>query len=624
MIENRVLPFPDPQPRGGDTWQIGSVRFPLWVDDQDFPYRPRLAIAVSADTGLIGSSDPVPPDEAGPGLALAAIDKLAEIVGARPAKIEVSETELVDALAKSTEDEGVVVEYRDDLPLLADPLREMYRGIVEDHPYDAANQVPGVTIAHLRAFAEAAAVFETAAPWRLLDSTDIIEVEAPRPAPNLRFASVLNAHAERGMAFSEERSLLDSVADDEEEEFARLANDAVWAVTFYDPWDLPIAEHDAWLDEELATDSEGRIPTAVQFGPKRRVRRASPKMLAFFEGFFLALAETTEDELDSGRWRKTVETSRGTLSLGLSLPDILCPPAPAANMVQPFNPLRFAAMMDGVRDLLAGQDFESEEEMRAFLENQVMGKELPPPAITGPEDEARELAIEAMDTPGRRGVALARRALKIDPDSPTAHLALAERARDLSTAIDRFRGAVAAAERALGPEYFAEEVGSFWLIPETRPYMEALKGLGDALWLDGQREEAVRHYSELIRLNPNDNQSIRDRLAPALIVLGDDEAVEDLLSRYEEDFTAAHRFNLALATFRRSGDGRTSRESLADAVEANRHVPDLLLGRLEVSSPIPDTYTLGSPDEAVLYFLEAKEAWAETPGALEWLAKRVD
>lgn len=234
-------------------------------------------------------------------------------------------------------------------------------------------------------------------------------------------------------------------------------------------------------------------------------------MLAFFEGFFLALAETTEDELDSGRWKKTVETSQGKLRLGLSLPDILSPPAPAAGVCRPFNPLRSAGMMEGIRDLLAGQDFESEEEMRAFLENEVMGKELPPPAITGPQDEARELAIEAMDTPGRRGVGLARR---------------------------------------------------------------------------------------------------------ALIARGDDEAAEDLLSRYEEDITAAHHFNLAMATFRRSGDGQASRERLGDAVAANRHAPELLLGRLEVPHSIPDTYILGSADEAVLYFLEAEEAWDETPGAL--------
>ena len=92
---------------------------------------------------------------------------------------------------------------------------------------------------------------------------------------------------------------------------------------------------------------------------------------------------------------------------------------------------------------------------------------LPDPKVEGPKDEARNLALDAMDTPGRRGMALARRALRVDPDSPTAHLALAQRARDPETAVERYREAVASAERSLGPEIFHEQVGSFWLISET-------------------------------------------------------------------------------------------------------------------------------------------------------------
>ncbi len=623
MTKNIILPFP-PRKTDGDTWQVGYVRFPGWTDDQDPPYRPRLAIAVSAETGLIGSSDLVHPTDVGPELALSAMDSLAEVMGRRPAKIEVSEPALADALATSTEDERVIVECRPDLPLMAEPLREMYREIAREEPFDAATAVPGVTLDLLRAFAEAAAVFHDAAPWRLLDSNDIIEVEAPRPAPNVRYACVLNAQGERGLAFSGERSLMEPNETDEEEGFARLADDSVWSVTYFVPWELPIIEHDLWLDEGLPTDPGGRIPAAVQFGPKRRVRRASPKMLGFFEGCFRALAETTEDELDSGEWRKLVETSQGKLSLGLSLPDILSPPAPAAGEVPPFNPLRSAAMMDGIRDLLAGQTFESEEDMRVFLENEVMGKELPPPPNEGPEDVARDLAIDAMDTPGRRGVALARQALKIDPDSSIAHLALALHTRDPKTAIERFRQAVAMAERALDPNRFIEDVGSFWLISETRPYMEAVKGLADALWLDGQRREAVEHYAELIRLNPNDNQGIRDRLAPALLAVGDDEAAEELLDRYADDITAAHQYNRALASFRRKGKAKASKKRLDEAIETNPDVPDLLLGRLDPPSVLPDTYAIGSIEEAVFYFLEAEEVWRETPGALDWLSSALD
>ena len=162
------------------------------------------------------------------------------------------------------------------------------------------------------------------------------------------------------------------------------------------------------------------------------------------------------------------------------------------------------------------------------------------------------------------------------------------------------------------------------MISETRPYMEALKGLADALWLDGQRPEAVEHYAQLLRLNPNDNQGIRDRLAPALIAMGQDEAAETLLKEYGKDITAAHKFNRALVTFRRKGKSKTAEKRLAKALEANSHVPDLLLGDLDLPDELPAGFALGSMEEAVFYFLEAEEAWRETPGALDWLAGAVE
>ncbi len=623
VTDDVILPFPTPD-SGDDTWQIGYVRYPSWVDEDGMLYRPMLALAVSAATGQIGSSDLVAPDDLGVELVLAAMDNLAETTGRRAAKIEVDDPDLAHALAAWTKSEGIAVACRDELPLLAEPMEEMSRRLKVEEPFETVSKVPGVTIEQLRAFAEAASVFFQAEPWRQLESSDIIEVAAPRPAANVRFACVMNAHGQIGLGLAGERSLLEASDSDEERAVARLADSAMWSVTFHEPWEVPIAEHDTWLDHGLATDIEGRIPAAVQFGPKRRVRRASPKMLAFFEGLFRALAETTEDELDAGQWRRVVQTSEGELELGLSLPDVLTPPAPAANGIPHFNPLRQAAVMDGIKDLLEQQGFESKEEMQAFLESEVVGKVPPAPSVKGPEDEARKLALEAMDTPGRRGIALARRALQMDPDSPTAHLALAMSAPDSETAVERYREAMAAAERALDPEIFEEGVGSFWLISETRPYMEARKGLGDALWFIGQRREAVEHYTELLRLNPNDNQGIRDRLAPALVLLGDDEAAEELLEEYADDIGAAALFNRALVTFRRKGDGKAATRRLAEAFDGNRHVADLLLDRAEIPDELPAGYRLGSVEEAVFYFLEAEEAWHKTPGALKWLADAID
>jgi hypothetical protein len=101
MTEGQLLLFPDPE-INGDTWQVGYVRFPAWEDDQDPPYRPVLAMAASAETGLIASSDLAHPEDTGPELAQSAVASLAETMGRRPAAIEVDDTVLVDALQTAT------------------------------------------------------------------------------------------------------------------------------------------------------------------------------------------------------------------------------------------------------------------------------------------------------------------------------------------------------------------------------------------------------------------------------------------------------------------------------------------------------------------------------------------
>jgi tetratricopeptide (TPR) repeat protein len=71
------------------------------------------------------------------------------------------------------------------------------------------------------------------------------------------------------------------------------------------------------------------------------------------------------------------------------------------------------------------------------------------------------------------------------------------------------RQAVAAGERYAGEEAFTHDVGHFWGILETRPYMRARYRLGEALWHSGDQQQALSHYQDMLRLNPCDNQGIR-------------------------------------------------------------------------------------------------------------------
>lgn len=235
--------------------------------------------------------------------------------------------------------------------------------------------------------------------------------------------------------------------------------------------------------------------------------------------------------------------------------------------------------------------------------------------------DAQGLMYEAFDVEGAHRVALARQALAISPDCADAYLLLAEEtASSIEEAFELLEQGVAAGERALGPEPFEEDVGYFWGLIETRPYMRARAALAETLWALGRREEAVEHQRELLRLNPNDNQGVRYPQAEYLLALERFEELDALLAAYEDDAAAAFAYTKALAAYRRQGDSPESRRLLADARKQNSHVPAYLSGRKRLPARLPNYVGFGDASEAVDYAVGAKRQWESVPGALAWLA----
>ena len=239
-------------------------------------------------------------------------------------------------------------------------------------------------------------------------------------------------------------------------------------------------------------------------------------------------------------------------------------------------------------------------------------------------DEAQQVMYDAWEAPTRqRAVALAKKALTISADCADAYNLLAEQsAESLEEVLALYRKGVEAGERALGKKAFKEDVGYFWGLLETRPYMRARAGLAQSLWEAGQREEAVEHYWDLLRLNPNDNQGIRDLLMPCLIELDCDKEAEKLFKQFEEDGMAVWMYSRALLDFRKYGDSPNAGKSLKAAIDENKHVPSYLLGRKKMPRTLPGHYGFGDDNEAVLYAHGNRAAWKGTPGALKWLAAR--
>ena len=239
--------------------------------------------------------------------------------------------------------------------------------------------------------------------------------------------------------------------------------------------------------------------------------------------------------------------------------------------------------------------------------------------------EAQDVMYRAWDTAGRQArLALARRALKISPLCADAYVLLAEEgAGSLDEARDLYARGVAAGELALGPRAFEEDVGHFWGLLETRPYMRARCGLAQALWAAGERAGAIAHYRDMLRLNPNDNQGIRYLLATCLLESGDDGALQELLKAYDEDGSPYWTYTKALRAFRASGATKEADALLAEAVASNEHVPTFLSGEKALPRDMPDYITVGGEDEAAEYARACGPTWKATPGALDWLARTV-
>ena len=615
--------------RRQEIWQGGLVRLPAWVQEPGDaePWRPSAPLWVSTATQLVGLGDQMRPGENGYPRALAQWVTFAESTAqCRPGCVEVSDPVLAERLGRVLMPVGVLVKLSRRLPLVDRLLDEMAAEMEKDHGarmrIPCASSVPGVTEDHLRAFAEAAKEFYDAAPWRYLSSEeDILRIESQTPLPDLRYVSVMGMGGiEYGLAFFPSLGSIERMAEMGPEEF--FTKHSGWSVDFDAIDMLPFRDADLFLDAGFPVAGPRAYPIAKQFGPRLKVHRPNAAVLAFFEGMLRALAGTSEAEMDMGRWTKTAATSDGPREFVLTLPNILDPDdARKARPLIP-DPRLNDRMMDDLERLLAQQEFQSDEDMQRFLDENVRGKPIPHPPPDTPLEKARDLVHEAVQQQGRRRTQLARKALEICPDCADAYVLLAESEPDLGRARPLYEQAVAAGERALGPEVFQQDVGHFWGIARTRPYMRARLGLAETLDRMEDFEGAAGHYEELLRLNPNDNQGARDGLAFVLLRLEAWDRLQALFDRYPDDWLAEPLYVRALYAFKRSGDSPESRRALDKALKTNPHVPSYLLGEREFPEDLPDSCSPGDEDEAAVCADMLYGAWEDTPGALDWLKQR--
>jgi tetratricopeptide (TPR) repeat protein len=615
-------------PQVPETWLIGIAPLRIWITPpNELPHHPWLIIVVSEESGMIRASNLVP-DEPTPAqvrdVLFNAMRKPERAAGkpARPQAIALAPSKIVKGLLALLAEADLEIDaYETELPpefkdLVAE-LEEHLRGGPEHPGYLS---VAGVTPELVGAFFQAAAGFYRAAPWVQLNNYQVLALRHPAEQ-DYRYAIVMGqGGVEYGLAVYSRWADVERQFLNDENPLETIPKRGLHSF-FYDtidkvPFDdLEAIEKFGW---ELAAPKA--YPIAIIVEAKGEPRRPSRGDLLWYEAALRSIPLVVRDYLKpNGRGdyepvESTVEvaTHSGTIPVAIKYP--------AGEIPLAEQPAQEPQWEEG-----EGEDEEVPHLDRRAMEGamfqltQQFGGE-----TTGGDpdlDAAQELMYRAWEetNPAKR-IALAHDALARSADCADAYVLLAEEEADtVSRALDYYQKGVEAGERALGKEYLKENVGHFWGLLETRPYMRAREGLANALWRLNRKDEALAEYRELLRLNPNDNQGVRYLALDLLLQMERYGEAEALLAQYPDEWSAVWKYTQALLAYRAGGAAAHANKALDEALEQNPHVPPYLTGEKRVPNRRPDYMGMGDEREAIWYAGEHLNYWRRVPGAVEWL-----
>lgn len=173
----------------------------------------------------------------------------------------------------------------------------------------------------------------------------------------------------------------------------------------------------------------------------------------------------------------------------------------------------------------------------------------------------------------------------------------------------------------LGSEFFKENIGYFWGLIETRPFMRALVNLADAYRQAHMRDKSLLCYRECLLLCPDDNLGARYILPALLMEVGDFSEALSLIDQYTEEleYSAFLAYSRALCLTALNASEGDVNKAFVLAYKSNASVPSMLLTDGEL--PLPDSPYCSSGDrnEAIFYATENRVLWRNISGALQKL-----
>jgi hypothetical protein len=617
-------------------WQGGWLPVPMPGEDEG-PDRPGYVTALWGVDGGGQSGPELEPRVVGTtshadlltALVRFAVSK--RTAGYRPARVEVCDAGEAEFLRGPLGEAGIDVALVGGSPEQLQAFADFVAFMRDAEPGFAELSlflVDGMSLARVWSFADAAREFHLAEPWERLDGDeDPLRVVLPEAAPEMRVVSVMGAVGESfGLGFH----------DTWDDYLRRVRGREVevtpsWSVTFDYPENPPPPDLAAWKTYHLPLAGDDAYPLPARFDPRHDGTRApTPAELSYLEGLLRAIARATDEDLDSGRWSRTVPTHDGPVTYTLELPALLDPPAPAELRARDWPPDPRA---NERLQLIIRRRFEDDPpvtpaDMTRILNRDYTGRKIDDLPFTPRNDwdRAQDLCYAAFASHGRRRVALARQALRVDPRCADAHVILAEEALTTEAAHAHYAAGAAAGLAHIPPEALPDALqchaGELWGDVLARPHLRALYGLVQTLRKLGRRDEAIDRCREVLQHDRDDHQRLREYLAVMLLEERRDQEAADFLRTVAEGGDFENEFWPwldALARFRLHGDAPEAAAAAARARRINRYVADYLLDDRARRRCETDQIAPGRRGDAQLAAYTMYPLWVQTEGALAWL-----
>lgn len=618
---------PHDLPQRSDTWYLAVRQLRAWVTSPDEnPQRPYLLLVVNLLDGMLQTATTFLEEPTFDDITNTLFEAMttqhpgSDFKPHRPKHIHLEDENLVAPLSQALSDLSISVSHH--------PQKDMLDAILasfEEYLDGEKPQIPGLLSQEnvppelVADLFEAAAEYFRAEPWIHLTNLQPLAIRVEPDTEPMFVVAMGNAGVEYGLAVYRNWDDFLRLYQGYDDFLEIIPEKGAFSITFDDIALVPFDDIEAIQKYSWEVADEDAYPIPILFLPEEALRPDRSKLL-WFEAAMRAVPQFIPKFLKSdeqGDYVATKATFEVQSHVGETKVEIEYPAGEIPKEMLPVTMMEWDDLDETEGEFEKPSNFDRRA-MEGMLSQ--FGSTYDDPQL----NDAQEIMYQAWDenNPAKR-ISLAHKAISISPLCADAYVLLAEEQADTrKRALDLYKMGLKAGEEALGEEFFTENEGFFWGMLETRPYMRAREGVANILWDMGKFSEAIAHYQEMLKLNPNDNQGVRISLLNILLHLDRGDAVDELLADYEDSWTSEWRYTMALRTFILEGNSDLAQDDLHEALEQNPYVTDYLIGNKRIPNRLPDMISLGMESEAASYAALNLNYWKRTTGAINWLRQQ--